>query len=170
MKTLLAAIVVIALARLIFGLVMMIVNLPCGIVLEQWGDKAPHVMEGFRLRIRATALFIAMFIAVVVTVIFTFYIFHILARAPVGIIFPMTAVTIPMLFSIRADIRDWKVQYANAWNQESDVSDEFRRRLDSEVVTIHRVGAFSKTCAVVASWIYFGLIGDQVILPYLGIK
>jgi hypothetical protein len=170
MKTLLAFIVVIAFARLILGLVMMIVNLPFGIVLEQWGDKSPHVMEGLRLRIRATAFFIALFIGVVVTVIFSFYIFHVLARAPVGIVFPMAAVTIPMLFSIRADIRDWKLQYANAWNKESDVSDEFRRRLDSEMITIHRVGVFAKTCAVVAAWIYFGIIGDQVILPYIGIK
>ena len=170
MKILIATSIVITLARLVSGFVMMLVNLPFGIIFERWGDRSPHLMKELRLRIRAIFLFSAMVAGVVAAVIFSYYIFHVVAHTESTSIVPLISVTIPMLFSIRAHISDWKNQYANAWNKENDVSDDFRRHVDSEVVTIHRVGVFSKACAVIVSWIYFFILGDQINLPYLGIK
>lgn len=170
MKILLASIIVIITSRLVFGFAILIVNLPFGIIFERWGDKAPHSMRQLRLLGRSTCLFISMIIGVLAAVIFSYYIFHFVAHTKSEIILPLISVTIPMFFSIRTDLKQWKIQYAKAWNEENDVSDDFRKNVDSEFVTIHRVGVFAKTCALVAAWIYFLLIGDQLILPYLGIK
>jgi hypothetical protein len=169
MKMLLATIVVMALARLIFGLVLLIVHLPIGFVLEQWGDKSPHLMEELRFRIRAITLFLSMFIGVIAAVIFSYCIFYMITHTTVETSFPLVAVTVPMLFSIRADIWNWRRQSAGVWNK-NDVSDIFRKRFESEYVTIHRVGVIAKACAMIAAWTYFLFIGDQIILPYLGIE
>lgn len=180
MKILLAAIIVMALARLIsvmvmgiFGLVMVIPNLlliPLGSFFEQWRYRVPHVMRGLRFRIKAIVMFTAMFFGVAVTVIFSYYIFHIVAHTTSGGVIQLVSVTIPMLFSVRADLKDWKKNYAVAWSDDHDVSDEVRKNVDSEIVMIHRVGVFAKACGIIAAWLYFLLIGDQIILPYLGIK
>jgi hypothetical protein len=171
MKIFLAVIIVLALARLISGVVMVIVNLPLGIIFELWGDKAPHFMRGFRLCSRTVAQFLAIFCSVVITVIFSYYIFNIVAHNTYGGTIPLLAVTVPMLFSMRRDREDWKKMHDAAWNfGDKDASIEMRKHIDSEHVMIHRVGVFAKGCALIAAWIYFLIIGDGIILPYLGIK
>lgn len=150
---------------------MVIVNLPLGIIFEMWGEKAPHFMRAFRFRARAVAQFLAIFCSVVVTMIFSYYIFHIVAHNTYGGTIPLLAVTVPMIFSMRRDREDWKKGYDAAWNfGDKDASIEIRKNIDSELVMIHRVGVFAKGCALIAAWIYFLIIGDDIILPYLGIK